>query len=67
MTAALTSKKNCQVEGLQKGRTGRKARTTNERLEKALLLSSAADIELKALFRGANDEFGLMHIIYPNF
>jgi len=66
MTAALTSKNNSQDKSSQNG-AGRKARTTSERLEQALSMSAAADIELKALFRGINDEFGRMDIIYPNY
>jgi hypothetical protein len=66
MTAPLTSKKS-QNKNSQKGNAGRKTRTTTEFLEKALSMASAADIELKALFRGANHEFGRMDIIYPNY
>jgi glutamyl-tRNA reductase len=66
MKAALTSK-NRQNENAQKGNAGKKTRTTTEFLEQALSMASAADIDLKALFRDVNDEFGRMDIVYPNY
>jgi hypothetical protein len=67
MTAASTSKNNRQSKNSRKGSAGRKTRNTSEILERALSMASAADIELKALYRGVNDEFVRMDIIYPNY